>query len=172
MAGVKTLADKRIKMAVLTVKPADLAAITVTELTAGIDASCLVAASNTRFSPSASETINDPAICEGANTPVYGASNYEGSLAPFWYLDAATGKYTAADNTLYEAVREKGSRVWVVLREGPEWDVAWAAGDEYEVYEVISDNPQRPTEAAGYIKRIVPVAVQAAELSGVVAAGI
>lgn len=167
MAGVKTLADQNIKIAMLTSVPADLSAIPLATLTAAEDVSCLLATSNTRFSATASETIADPAVCESANTQVFGASNYEASAAPFWYLDAA-GKYLAADNVAYEALRDKGSRVAFVLREGPKFDTAWASGDQYEAYEVISDNPQRPTDSGGWVKRIVPLAVQRAELHGVV----
>lgn len=171
MAGVKTLADQNIKITMLTSVPAaGLASMPLATLTAGEDVSCLLAASNTRFSAAASETIADPAVCEGANTQVFGASNFEASAAPFWLLDATTGGYTAADNTVYEALREKGSRVVFVLREGPRYTVDWAAADTYEAYEVITDNPQRPTAQAGYVKRIIPLAVQQAELHGVVAA--
>lgn len=168
MAGVKTLADKNIKITMLTTTPATLQGIPLATLTSGTDVSCLLAASGTRFTATASESIADPAVCEDANTQVFGASNYEASAAPFWLLDATTGKYAAADNPTYEALRQKGSRVVFVLREGPKYDVAWAATDHYEAYEVITDNPQRPTEQAGYVKRIIPLAVQRAELHGVV----
>ena len=170
MAGVKTLADQNIKIAMLTSVPTDLSAIPLATLTAAKDVSCLLAASGTRFSATASETIADPATCESANTHVFGASNYEASASPFWYLDATTGKYAAADNAAYEALRQKGSRVVFVLREGPRYDVAWATGDTYEAFEVITDNPQRPTEAGGWVKRNIPMATQRAELHGVVAA--
>jgi len=40
-----------------------------------------------------------------------------------------------------------------------------------DAFEVITDNPQKPTETSGYIKRIIPMQVQKAVLDGVVAAG-
>jgi len=170
MAGVKTLADKRIKLSVMTVPPADMNALTVAELTAGIDAASMNAASSYRFSPSASDTVNDPAVDEESTASVPGGSNYEGTLAPFWYLD--NGAYTAADNPMFEAVKEKGSEVWVAEREGKLESEPWAAGDVYSVYHFITDNPQRPTDRGGWVKRIVPGQVQDAALYKTVAAGI
>ena len=172
MPGVKTLADARTKVALLTTVPADLSAITTTALTAGIDVSCLLAKSGTRFSATGSDTIADQAWCDEANTQVYGASNYEAAAALFWMLDSADGGYASADNAAYEALKEKGSRVVFVLREGPAYDDAWAAADVIDAFEVITDNPQKPTETSGYIKRIIPMQVQKAVLDGVVAAGV
>lgn len=171
MAGVKTLADKRIKISVMTVPPADMNALKVAELTAGINAASMNAASSYRFSPSASDTINDPAVDEESTASVPGGSNYEGTLAPFWYLDA-TGGYVAADNAMFEAVKEKGSEVWVAEREGKPESDPWAAGDVYCVYHFITDNPQKPTDRGGWVKRIVPGLVQDAALYKTVVAGI
>lgn len=171
MPGVKTLADARTKVAMLTTVPADMSAITTTELTAGIDVSCLLAKSGTRFSATGSDTIADQAWCDEANTQVFGASNYEAAAAVFWMLDSADGSYASADNAAYEALKAKGTRVVFVLREGPAYDVAWATGDVYDAFEVITDNPQKPTETSGYIKRIIPMQVQRAELDKAVVAG-
>ena len=170
MPGVKTLADAKTKVTMLTTVPANLSAITTTELTAGIDVSCLLAKSGTRFSATGSETVADQAMCEG-NTQVFGASNYEAAAAVFWMLDSADGGYAAADNAAYEALKAKGSRVVFVLREGPDYSDAWAVGDVYDAFEVITDNPQRPTETSGYIKRIIPMQVQKAVLDKAVVAG-
>ena len=45
-----------------------------------------------------------------------------------------------------------------------------APPDVYDAFEVITDNPQRPTETSGYITRIIPMQVQRAELDKAVAA--
>ena len=172
MPGVKTLADARTKVALLTTVPADLSTITTTALTAGIDVSCLLAKSGTRFSATGSETIADQALCDEGNTQVFGTSNYEAAAAVFWMLDSADGGYASADNAAYEALKEKGSRVVFVLREGPEYTDAWATGDVYDAFEVITDNPQKPSETSGYIKRIIPMQVQKAALDRAVVAGI
>lgn len=170
MPGVKTLADARTRVAMLTTVPANLNAIPVATLTAGVDVSCLLAKSGTRFSATASDTTTDPALCEESNSPVLGASNYEAAAAVYWLLDPTTGNYAAIDNAAYEALKVKGSRVVFVLREGPKYTDAWAAGDVYEAFEVISDNPQKPTETSGYVKRIIPLLVQDAALDKAVVA--
>lgn len=172
MAGVKTLADGRTKLAILTTAPAAATGIpTVTELTAGTDASCLVAKNGTRVSATGSDVVNDPALCSDTNSPAYGASNYEGTIAPFWLLDATDGSYTAGDNAAYEALKEKGTEAWLVFRDGPAYDDAWAAADVVDVFHVITDNPQRPTETGAYIKRNIPLGVQRAWLDVAVTAG-
>ena len=170
MAGVKTLADKRYKVTLLSTEPTDLRAITTTELQAGIDASCLLAANGTRLSATGSDSINDPAVCEESTASVPGGSNFEATFAPFWYLDPATGQYAEADNPAFEIMREKGSAFWAVTRRGPEASVDWAAGDTYSVFEVTTDNPQEQADSSGWIKYNVPAEVQRAELFQTVAA--
>lgn len=168
MAGeVRTLADGNLKIAILTTKPVNLKAITLTELTAGIDAAEHLAKSTTRYSPTASDTIADGRVSDKGNPNSLGGSNYEAAAGVFWLLDQ-DGKYAIDANPVYEALREKGVLTWHVLREGPEESVAWAADDDYEVYEVISDNPQRPSESTGYIKRTVQMQVQRHEEGKVV----
>lgn len=165
----KTLADARTRVAILTVAPADLDSIPVATLAAGIDASCRLLKSDYRLSATASDTVDDTELCSEGNAVTFGASNYEGTVTPFWYLDAA-GQIVALDNEVWLALKEKGSELWIVEREGPKYDVAWTIGDKYEVYRVITDNPQKPADRAGYIKRVVPLGVQDAELDGTVVA--
>ena len=167
----KTLADARTRLTILTTAPADttLQSITLTELTAGIDASCKILKSDYRLSAAASDTVDDTELCSEGNAVTYGASNYEGTVSPFWYLDE-TGKSDVTEDVVYQALKEKGTELWFVEREGPRYDQAWAAGDVIEVYRVITDNPQKPSERAGYIKRVVPLGVQTAELNATVGA--
>lgn len=154
--ALRTLMDGRLKVTILTAPPSDPEAITLAELEAGIDATCDLAKAGTRFSATASDTIADARLCDEANTNALGASNYEVAMAVFWLLDPDTGGYLAADNPTFEAVKAKGSTVYPVLREGPSAKTDWDAADAYELWEFVSDNPQRPTETSGYIKRIVP----------------
>ena len=165
----KTIADARTKLAILTTKPANPAAPTVTELTAGIDASCRILYSDYRLSPTASDTIPDRELCAEGNAVVYGASNYEANISPFRYLDE-DGKSETLEDVVYQALKVKGTTVWLVEREGPRYEDAWAAGDDVEVYEVITDNPQKPSDRGGYIKRVTPLGVQRAWLGATVAA--
>lgn len=170
--ALRTLMDGRLKVTILTTNPnedpLDGAAIPLATLSAGIDATCDLAKAGTRFSATASDTIADGRLCDEANTNALGASNYEAAMAVFWLLDE-DGSYDPLDNPTFEAIREKGATVWVVLREGPSAKTDWASGDAYELWEFVSDNPQRPTETSGYIKRIVPGQGQKL-LDGVVAA--
>lgn len=163
----KTLADARTRLSILTVAPADLDAIELGEITAGIDASCRLLKSDYRLSPTASDTVDDTELCSEGNAVTFGASNYEGTVTPFWYLDV-DGKLVALDNTTWEALKEKGSELWFVEREGPKYDEPWAVGDQYDVYRAITDNPQKPADRAGYIKRVVPLGVQDARLNKIV----
>lgn len=165
----KTLADARTRLAILTTKPTNPASIPVATLTSGIDASCRILKSDYRLSPVASDTVSDAELCSEGNAVTFGASNYEGSITPFWYLDE-TGKSDPTEDVVYQALKEKGTELWLVEREGPRYDEPWAAGDAIEVYEVVTDNPQKPSDRAGYIKRVVPLGVQRAWLDAVVAA--
>ena len=166
----QVLADAKIKLAILATKPADPAAPTVTELTAGIDASCALLKSDYRLSATASDTIDEDALCSEGNAVVFGASNYEGTVTPFRYFDATTGQVDTANDEVFQALRVKGSRVWLVQRfSGKRYDEAWEAGDEVQVFEVITDNPQQPSELTGYIKQVVPLGVQRAWLDATVA---
>ena len=167
----KPLADARTRLAILTTAPTGgVNAVTVTEATAGVDASCKVLKSDYRLSPVASDTVPDTELCSEGNAVTFGASNYEGSLTPFWYLDE-DGKSATAEDTVYQALKEKGTALWLVERTGPRYDAPFAAGDVVDVYEVITDNPQKPTDLSGYIKRTVPLGVQRAALGVVLGAG-
>ncbi len=159
----KTLADARIKLVALTTAPADPANPTATELNAGVDLSCRILKSDYRLSATASDTIADTELCSEGNAVTYGASNYEGSVTPFRYLDD-DGKADVANDVAWETLKEKGTELWLYEREGPHYSVAFEAGDEVEGYYVVTDNPQKPTDRTGFIKRVVPLGVQRAWL--------
>ena len=165
----KTLADGRTKLVALTAAPADPEAPTVAELTAGVDLSCKILKSDYRLSATGSDTINEAELCSTGNAVTYGASNYEGTVTVFRYLDA-TGAPETGEDDAWDALKAKGTTLWLVEREGPEYDSAWAAGDEVDVYEVVTDSPQKPTDRTGFIKRTVPLGVQR-HYEGVVGAG-
>lgn len=166
----KSLADAHIRLAILTVAPVDPKAIKTTELEAGIDASCRILRSDYKLSPTASDNLSEPALCDEGNAQSLGASNYEGSVTPFWYLDE-DGQSDPTEDIVYQTLKAKGTELWFVEREGPAYTAPWTAGDAYEVYHVVTDNPQKPSERTGYSKRVVPLAVQTGILDGVVAAG-
>ena len=167
----KTIADERIKLVALTTAPASLSAPKLTEVNAAgaIDLSCRVMMSDFKLTATASDTVNEPALCEGGNSGAPGKSNYEGSLTPFRFLDT-DGSADPTNDVAYDALKEKGTELWLVKRIGPKFDVAFAVGDEVEVFHVFTDNPQDPSEFTGYIKKVVPLFVQGdTELHAVVA---
>ena len=155
----KTIADERIKLVALTTKPASLFAVKVGEANAGVDLSCRIMMSDFRLSPTASDTVNEPALCEGGNSAAPGKSNYEGSLTPFRFLDV-DGQADTANDVAYAALKEKGTELWLIKRVGPKYDEPFAVSDDIEVYHVFTDNPQDPSEFTGYIKKVVPLFVQ------------
>lgn len=165
----KSLADGRIRFRILTTEPADPNAITVTEVNAGIIAECKVLKSDFRLSATGSDTIADTELCSEGNAQAWGASNYEGSMTPFRYLDE-TGDPVVLEDAVWAAVKEKGTQFWAVVSEGKPHSTNFEVGDEYDAYEVLTDNPQKPTDRGGYIKRVVPLGVQRAYENKVIVA--
>ena len=162
----RSLADAHKKIAVLTEEPVDPANPTIVELAAGIGgaagAGCRILLSDWLFGPTDSDTFNERAVCEDGNANAYGASNFQAGATVFRYFDETTGVADALEDALFEALKTKGTRVWIYERETgqPESD-PWAADDELGFgAEVLTDWPQKPSETGGYIKRRSPMQVQ------------
>lgn len=167
----KSLADGHLKFTLLTTKPADPAAPTITELNAGIDASCSILASDFTFSAADSDKVNEKALCTTNNANAIGADNYTAGATFFRFFDE-TGAVDLTEDEAYQAVKEKGTTVWGYLREdGKLSTAAWAAGDEALGMELLTDRSQRAQNAGGYIKRRVPFEPQAGWDATVAAAG-
>lgn len=163
------IADGRIKLTALVAKPKNPAKPTAAELTAGVDLQEKVLKSDYRLSATASDTVNDAVLAATGNAVTFGSSNYEGSVTPLRYLDE-NGKSVAEEDDAWALLKTKGTTMWLAEREGPQHDKAWEAGDEVSVYEVVTDDPQKPSERTGYIKRVVPLGVQRAWENGTVGA--
>lgn len=164
----RTYAEERTKITVLTEEPLAKYKPTVAELTAGVDIECRIHRADSKLGATASDTFSDPLLCEGGNPTDFGASNFEGNLTIFWWLDE-TGKSEPLDDVAMEMFREKGTEVWIYKRTGPKHDVEWAAGDKPEFYHAKSDNPQPPSDPnTGYLKQNVPLGIQGdSKVSGV-----
>lgn len=159
----KSLADGHIKLAVLTTSPANPAAPTVAELNAGINAAARVLSSDFTWTASDSDKVAEKALSEVNNINALNASNFTTGLTVFRYFNATTGIADPTEDSLWTAVKAKGTRLWIYPREmGKLETAAWAAGDEsFLGGEVLTDSPQNPQNAGGYIKRRIPLEPQA-----------
>ena len=166
----KSLADGKIKVTHLATEPTgDLDSLSATVLNAGTDIQCNILKSDFRLSATASDTVGDTELCQDGNSVVFGASNYEGNMTVFRYYDE-TGAVAVSEDTAWAAAKEKGTHLYLAVRQsGKKHDEDWAAGDEYELWHVITDEPQMPSDLAGYIKRTVPLGPQS-KTTGTVAA--
>lgn len=162
----KSLADGHIKLAVLTTKPANPAAPTAAELIAGIGGAagvqCSVLSSDFTFTAAGSDKVQEKALCSTNNANALGASNFTAGLTVFRMFDSDDGTPDLTEDVLYQTLKAKGTTVWVYAREtGQPETEAWTAGDElYLGMEVLTDNPQKPQNAGGYIKARIPMEPQ------------
>ncbi len=162
MAGIKSLADAHIRVAVLTTAPANVAVPIAAELAAGIDASCKIVKSDFNWTASDSDKVAEAALCDANNVNALGASNFSLALTVFRFFNAGTGIADPTDDALWTAVKTKGTNLWIYPREmGKLYTAAWAAGDEVWLGgQVLTDSPARPDSAGGYIKRRIPLEAQ------------
>lgn len=163
----KSKAEGREKWMLLSAPPADPTAVTLTEAQAGIDASCAIAAADSRISAAASATFSDPAVCDEIAVTEFGQSNFEGNIAPYRFFDeegaseVGTGSDSEVRDEVYQMLKDKDTQLYVLLRDTSKRSREdLASGDEYELYQVVTDEPQRPSSREGYQKRIVPLAIR------------
>ena len=153
---MKSLADGKKKITLLTTKPANEESPTALELNAGEDVSCNVLDSDFNWTNTDSATFDEKPACAKGQVLALGASNYD--LAATFireYLEAG-GADIAGLDAGYQAVKTKGSVVWIYVREtAKDSDEDWAATDEiYLGGKVQSDAPARVNND-GNIKRRV-----------------
>ena len=161
---MRTLADGRTRLIALTTKPANPEAVTAAEANAGIHLECRILKSDYRLSPTASDTLDEADLCKTGNAVTWGSSTYEGSVTPFRELTEA-GLADPTNDVAWETLTDKGTMLWLLESEGKKHTEAFVAGDPYDLFEVITDNPQKPGDRGGYIKRVVPLGVQDAWLN-------
>lgn len=160
----RQLSDERIAVVVLDGPPADPNAITTAEFDAGTHVECRIMSGEYRLTPSGSETVNQSELCSGVNAVTFGKSNYDATITIFRYLTGA-GAADGANDVAWETFKTKGTTLHIVDREGPEHDAPGAEDQEYSYFEVVTDDPQVPTDRAGFIRRTVPLGVQNAALN-------
>lgn len=175
MAGPKLLTDASRKL-VFVPTLADTAAPTVAELTGVgvLEISCLVTAANFVLGATGDDAISDPELCATSNSSVPGRTNYEASMDFYRWRETA-------DDTAWTTFTAKGLHGYLVQRIGqvPEGTKAhlteFAAGDEVQVYEVLSNTPQIMSPAdAGYekFKQVFSVQADVNERAVVAATGV
>lgn len=154
----RSLADGRHKVVVSSTKPANWPDWTLAELAAATDISCSVMSSGYKLGASASDTVDEPALCDEGGTKVMTKANFEGELPLFRYFDE-TGKADPDEDKAWQSVKARGATVWIGDRFTSKKSAEpFAVGDEIGSYEVVPDHGQN-AEATGYIKKIVPLQV-------------
>lgn len=133
---------------------ADYHAPTVAELTGDgvLDLSCAITAADFTLGATGNDDVNDPALCTSTNSSVPGRDNYEAAMNYFRYTEEAEDK-------AWSTFTKKGIHGFLVRRIGQgedgkkPFESPFKAGDEVQVYEVISGIPQilSPSDA-GYEK--------------------
>lgn len=160
----KSLADGHTKVALLSTKPADPKAPTLAELNAGIDASCRISSSDYNVAFAASETVDEKELCVEGAAVAFGPSNATIEFTPFRYFtDMGQPEPTEeaeVGDSVFQATKVKGTRLWIYQRETSKKSTdPWAAEDECEGFEFLTDNPQQ-VDRTGYIKKRIVGAYQ------------
>lgn len=171
MTFPRTLADQNRKIVMLVDHTGNLDEFSATDLNEAIELSCRATQADTRFAPSASETLSDPAVCEDSGASALGASQWEATLGLFRFFDAENpGQGDPEGDQAYEALKIKGTEVVIVERHvNKRWDEPFEAGDEIRAFRVQADNWNPSTEQhTGYVKGTFPMAVQAANQNATV----
>jgi hypothetical protein len=158
----KSLADGHSKFTILTEEPGNPDAPTVAELTAGIDMECNILASDFTWTATDSDKVAERALCDTENANALGPSNFTAGFTVFRKFDATTGAVDETEDEAYQVAKAKGTSLWGYHRKnGKLATAAWAAGDEILLgMEILTDNPQEPSDGGGYIKRRIPAEPQ------------
>lgn len=154
---MKVAADGKKKFTLLLAKPAAASGIpTAAELNAGKDISCAVLDSDANWTNTASDRFNEKPACIQGNSQALGAANYDTALTFLREYLGGGGPDTAALDSGYQAVKTRGTTVWIYMRETDKLSTAnWAVGDEIHLGgEVISDAPTRPNNDGNIKRRI------------------
>jgi len=161
MAFARSLADGHRKVAILTAAPSNPLAPTTTELNAGIDATPRILAADWTFGMTDSDKVQEKSLADINNINALGASNAQAGATIFRYFDTVTGAPDPTGDALWTATKTKGATLYVYEREsGKLATAAWASSDIVFGMQVLTDEPQKPSDTGGYIKRRIPMEPQ------------
>ena len=118
-----------------------------------LDISCLVTAEGFTLGASGEDSINDPALCAEGNDSAPGRVNYEASMNFFRWT-------TEEEDKAWNTFTDKGLGGFLVQRIGQDYREPFAAGDELQVYEVITGKPRPMANPGGYEKFALSFYVQ------------
>src|SRR5690625_7773019 len=114
----RSLFEGRTPVDALSVAPADIHALTLSELEDGDRLSKALMRNGYRLTPSGSDTNDEPGLEETGNTGSYGASIYEVNLPLFRFLDDS-GLSDEEQDIAYNLFTGQGVQVWLAERSGP-----------------------------------------------------
>ena len=158
---MKKASDGKWKATLLTTAPANEAQPTPAELNAGIEISCHVLDSDKNWTNTDSSTFDEKPACAKGQVLAFGPSNFDLALTFLREYLVGGGPDIAGEDAGYQAVKTKGSEVWIYARETDKDSLAaWAAGDElYLGGRVQSDTPARVNNEGNIKRRIkfIPV---------------
>lgn len=130
----------------------DLKLIPLAEANAGVELTCLVTAADYNLGITSNETITDPALCDDIDVSVPGRATVEAAMNLFRFKNAP-------DDIAWSTFVGKGLNGYLIQRIGQidagerQEDVPFKAGDEVQVYAVVSHDPQIMSPAtSGYEK--------------------
>lgn len=129
------LSDARRKLAFVPTLD-DPSAPKVSELTdtGALDISCLVTAANFSLGATGEDAVNDPALCAEGNDSSPGRVNYQAAMDFFRWT-------TPEEDKAWTTFTSKGISGYLVQRIGEDYRIPFAAGDEVQVYQVITGTP-------------------------------
>lgn len=161
MAYARSLADGHRKVAILTSAPSNPSAPTAAELNGGIDGSPRILAADWLFGAGDSDKVQEKSLADVNNINALGASNFQAGATIFRYFDTVTGAPDATGDALWTATKTKGTTLYVYERESGKLATAvWAASDIAFGMQTLTDEPQKPSDTGGYIKRRIPMEPQ------------
>lgn len=155
--GVRTLARGKTRVAVLTVKPANLAAPTLAELNAGFNATALIPSALWKWGAGDPNTVNDSDLEKTYDQEVPVSDTFDLGFGLYRkYL--AGGGVDATDDALFTACKVRGATLYMYARKTDKLaTAAWASGDEIYLGGAVVIGTPKDQGTDGYLKYEIPL---------------
>jgi hypothetical protein len=112
------------------------------------------------LSPTTPDVVPDQPLSQAGNAQTWGNANFEAALTVLRDLDGTTFQSLAGGDVVHAALKTPGTKVWLVLRDGPLEAAPYASGQEYLWASVVTGQKQRAQDMAGYQKNPIPLGPQ------------